>query len=166
MKPTKKQILDFALKTEEQGEDFYRKMAVKFEGNPEVTKLFKQLAGDEVVHQRQFEELKTNLPEIDWDDVARDEHDRLNEVLTSSFFDTTEGPFKDLDLVESRDDVLALALNFERATLNFYNAVAGVIRDYDQTLNSIIDSEKQHVSQVLKIATTGAKYRGMQDQWP
>ena len=54
---TPRQAIEFAVKTEELGEKFYKQLALKFSDQPELKELFELLAKDEVMHAAQFRKL-------------------------------------------------------------------------------------------------------------
>ena len=65
----------------------------------------------------------------------------------------------------NRDDVLEKVFGFEKATLGFYQAVQDMIGG-NPVLTQVIEAEKSHITRVMKVMITGAKFRSLQDQWP
>ena len=85
-------------------------------------------------------------------------------MSVSDYFDTEEGPFKDVDKITDRDDALGHAFELEKATLGFYNAVKSVLGEND-TLNSVIQAEQNHITVLMKVMVTEGKFRSLQDKW-
>ena len=59
---TPRKAIEFAVKTEESGAIFYRKMARRLADDKEIYDVFMQLAEDEDHHKAQFEALMEKVP--------------------------------------------------------------------------------------------------------
>lgn len=164
-KLTLRKCIEFAITAEELGSKFYTRMALKFKDEPEVKELFEQLNRDEQVHHAQFSKLLDSVPDTDEGKVDYEGGQYLRAMAISEFFSTKRGPFHDVDQVKSAADALTHTLNFEKAALAFYQAVRDVLGSSEQ-LEEIIAAERQHVTQVMKLLTTDAKFRSLQDDWP
>lgn len=161
---TIRKALEFAAKTEELGNLFYSKMAKKFE-NEEIADIFSKLAEDELAHRKQFETLMTKVPE-DPNISSKDERMALLKIMSrSEFFMGGEGLYRKIDEIESRDDALERAVNLEKATLGYFQAMKDVLGD-DEVLNAIIKIEKSHLIKLMEYMITGAKMRGLGDKYP
>ena len=68
---------------------------------------------------------------------------------------------KNLDQIDSREDALERAFNLEKASLLYYQAMKEVLQD--DLLDSMIQEEKSHLTQVMRYMVTGAKMRGLGD---
>lgn len=163
-KITLKNCIEFAVVTEDIGARFYNDMARKFSGNQELANLFKALAKDEEVHKKQFSELLNNLPKEAGavSDPAKTEY--LRAMSISEFFSRDAGPFANADKIGNRDDVLEKAFGFEKATFGFYRSVQDVLGNVT-ALTQVIETEKSHITRLMKIMLTGEKFRSLQDKW-
>ena len=65
-----------------------------------------------------------------------------------------------LEGVRTRDDALQRALELEKATLGFYQALQDELRD-EPVLGAIIAAEKQHLTTLMNVLSTGVKFRGL-----
>jgi rubrerythrin len=159
-----KSCIEFAVVTEEIGAGFYGRLSARFADNQEIANLFELLGNDEQVHKEQFSELLENLPEEEGVSPAPKQGEYLRAMSVSEFFTPGQGPFTDIDKIESRDDALEGAFRFEKATLGFYQAVQDVLGE-NATLTQVIETEKDHISRLMKVIVTGEKFRSLQDKW-
>ncbi|MEJ2110336.1 MAG: ferritin family protein [Acidobacteriota bacterium] len=162
---TLKGCIEFAITTEAYGAEHYARLAEKFSQDPEITKIFSRLSEDELVHKQQFTELLAKSLQAGAKDPPPEKSDYLKAMSYSAFFSPYQGPFKDIDAVEGRNDALQRALEFEKATLGFYKAFEDVNGSSD-LLTKIIDAEKNHIIVVMKaLLVDGSKFRSLQDSW-
>lgn len=156
--------LEFAVATEDAGAKFYNRLAKRFAGSQEVANLFESLGKDEQLHKQQFSELLDRLPREVGITMAPEKSEYVRAMSISEFFSHHGGPFKNIDEIESRDDALEKVFEFEKATLGFYQAVQEVLGD-NATLNQVIETEKSHITRLMKVVITGEKFRSLQDKW-
>jgi len=161
---TLKKCIEFAVATEDNGARFYNIMASKFADNPEISDLLKSMSRDEVLHKQKFSELLSQVPEDTGVSNTPEKRDYLRAMSISEFFSHHQGPFKDADKIVSRDDALEKAFNLEKATLGFYQAVQDTLGK-NPTLTEVIETEKSHITRLMKVLVTGEKFRSLQDEW-
>ena len=162
--PTLKDSIELAITTEKLGAGFYGELAKKFESDKEIGELFSILAKDEKTHENQFRTLLDKLPAQEGEPKSEKEYQYLTAVSISEFFAGDGGALKDIDAIKTRDDALARAFALEKATLLYYHAVQDILGDND-ILKTIIKLEKDHLVSVMKYLMTGAKMRGLSDNW-
>lgn len=160
-----KGCLEFAVATEDIGAKFYSRLAKKFATNTEVANLFELLGKDEIVHKAQFSDLLAHLPEEPGVSNAPEKSEYVRAMSISEFFSHSQGPFANIDAVNNRDDALTKVFGFEKATLGFFQAVRDMIGD-NPTLDQVIETEKSHITRIMKVMITGEKFRSLQDTWP
>lgn len=161
---TLKNCLEFAIKTEEIGSQLYERLARKLSDNTDVSETFQQLSRDEVVHKNQFSKLLEQLPDEAGIIEAPEKREYVKAMSISEFFSPTRGPFANIDKIEDRDDALERAFGLEKATLGFYKAVQDALGE-NEILSQVIEEEKSHIVALMKVMTTGAKFRSIQDKW-
>lgn len=161
---TLKNYIELAVATEENGAKFYQKLAKKFANNEDVSDLFTRLAKDEAIHKAKFLELLNDLPE-EGISLAPERAQYVKAMSTSKFFSRKRGPFKDIDKIINRDDALETAFSFEKATLGFYQAVRDFFVGDSKVLIKVIEAEKEHVVKIMGVMMTGAKFRGLENDW-
>ena len=161
---TIRKALEFAAKTEELGNLFYTKLAKKFE-NEEICEIFSTLAQDELAHKKQFQTLMEKTPE-DPNVSSKDERMALLKIMSrSEFFMGEDGLYRNIEQIETRDDALERAVKLEKDTLGYFQAMRDVLGD-NEILTAIIKIEKRHLIKLMEYMITGAKMRGLGDQYP
>jgi rubrerythrin len=154
--------LRLAVTTEEIGAKVYRRFAEKFADQHELAEIFAKLARDEQLHQAQFRALLDQHPRTN-EELGRygvDEY--LRATAISEFFGK-----KAVDrLKEAQDPEEALknAVGLEKATLLFYQAIRDTIGE-SPALDEIIQIERSHLTTLMKVILTDARFRGLSDRW-
>lgn len=161
---TLRKSIELAVTTEKLGAGFYKTLAEKFRDENELNELFSILARDEVAHEREFRALLNKLPSDEKVDKPDERHQYLAAASVSEFFMGEKGAFRDTGKIKTRDDALARAFAFEKATLLYYHAIKDILGE-NEILQAIIKAEKSHVVSVMKYLITGAKMRGLSDTW-
>ena len=161
---TVRKATEFAVKTEELGALFYKKMAKKFADNAEMKEVFELLAKDEEIHEHQFRKLLERT-EPDAEVSGKPEHMAILRVMSMSQFfmgdDGLYGKTEDLTDVKS---ALVRAFELEKATLQYYQAMKDVVGE-NQILNAIIKAEKNHLMKLAEYLMTEAEFRGIADNF-
>ena len=160
---TPRQAIEFAVKTEELGEKFYKQLATKFSDHPELKELFELLGKEEVAHAAQFKKLLDGLPPDEGVSTGP-EFQYLRAMSLSQFFMGPDGLKKLARKIESKDEALGIAFELEKATLHFYIALQEVLGGND-TLDDVIEAEKGHLLKVMQYTMTDSKFRGLADKW-
>lgn len=160
---TLRRALEMAVLTEEIGAQFYRDLAEKFSAEPAVAEVFAKLAHDEISHGAQFRGLMSQVPEdeakLEGDEIAINV---LAAAVQSEFF--SKDLLGELSGIETPADALGRALALERSTLFYYNALRDVLGSSLQ-LEELIQAEKAHVTVLMRVILSDAKFRGLGDPW-
>ena len=154
--------LQLALTTEQIGRKVYTRFAERFADQSEVAEIFKRLARDENLHEAQFQTLLDQHPRTD-EDLGRygvDEY--LRATAISEFFG--KDALDRLEKVEEPGDALNCAVGLEKASLLFYQAIRDTIGE-SPALDEIIKTEKSHLTTLMKIVLSDARFRGLTDRW-
>jgi rubrerythrin len=163
---TIRKAVEFAVKTEEMGNVFYTKMSKKFaEKDKEISEIFALLAKDEVAHRNQFKALLERIPEDPNVSNKAEELALLKIMSRSEFFMGEDGIYRHLEKIETRDDALERAVRLEKDTLGYFHALKDVLGNED-VLDAIIKIEKGHLVKLMEYMITGAKMRGLGDNYP
>ena len=162
---TAETCLEFAIKTEEIGAELYQGLARKFASDRELCELFEGLGRDEVHHGEQIRAMGQRfVPRFRDEPVPAEQQDYLRAMSMSDIFSSPKGLAGDVAGIKSREDALERALNLEKATLAYYQAVRDVVGT-DEVLDSLIATEKKHVVKVMQLLLTGEKFRGLADSF-
>jgi rubrerythrin len=162
---TLRKIIEFAVTTEELGAKFYDRMAKMFADKPEVAEVFSQLARDEQAHRGQFQAILENAPATFDDAVEYERAQYLRALAISEVFAPHSAAFRKAGEIADPEAALWHALELERTALGLYRAIRDEL-GRSEPLDSILAAEKEHLFRLMKVVTTGAKFRGMQDDWP
>ena len=161
---TVRKATEFAVKTEELGALFYKKMAKKFQDNAEIKEVFDLLARDEELHEQQFRKLLERT-EPDEEVSGKPEHMAVLRVMSmSQFFMGDEGHYGKPEELTDVKSALIRAFELEKATLQYYQAMKDVVGD-DPSLRAIIKAEKNHLMKLAEYLMTEAKFRGIADNF-
>jgi len=163
-KLTVQRAVDFAIKTEQLGGNFYKKLAKKHADDSELNELFSLLARDEELHEAEFKALKETLPAEERSELSDADQEYLRAIATAEVFYGNNEALDPADKIDSRSDALQRALNLEKGSLLYYSAMREVLGSSD-VLDGIIQAEKNHMVKVMKYMFTGAKVRGLIDEY-
>lgn len=159
---TLRKAIEMAVATEELGAKYYSEIAGKFSDETEVANVFQQLAADEEAHETQFRRLLDEVP-AEKNQVGEDDAGLLlRAAATSQFFD--KKALADIAEIASPADALAKALAFERSTLFYYQSLKEILGESAQ-LQNMIDAEKDHMTTLMRVIVSDAKFRGLADPW-
>jgi rubrerythrin len=138
-----REIIEQAIQTEKLGNEFYKKMAVKFHDNKELKKLFETLSAHEVRHGNSFVALKEKVKDEEpegWDEVTP----YLRAIVDSEFFLGKDKCLPSLEHVKTALEAVDFALCFERETLLYYYTLREATKE-KEILDKIIREEKSHI---------------------
>lgn len=138
------EVVQIAVRIEENGERFYRKMAAKFD-DPEVKELFLFLADEEIGHKdfynNLFKQIKTFDPPTEY---AVEYYEFIQSYADEVMFNKEE-----FDNNISKIDNVISALNFAidselKAILYFSEMKMMVLKEKREFLENIIEEERSH----------------------
>ena len=137
-------IVDIAVKIEQNGERVYRSAAEKIT-DPSLHSLLQWLADEEVKHMEWFEALKDAVPDTgDFPEQEKMGRALLQNAVGAQSFTLEDADFSSMKKVE---DLLKLAVEFEKDTVLFYGMLQPLIEDQMtlEQLHAIIQEEENHV---------------------
>jgi len=158
---TLRDAIEFAVRTEELGEELYKRLAAKFAEDAELKEMFEFLAKDEVAHGNFFRGLLEATPPDEGVSTGP-EFQYLRAMSLSQFFMGEQGLKKKCAEIQSKTDALGIVFELEKATLQYYQALQEVLGE-NEALNAVIQAEKAHVMKVMQYIVTDAKFRGLSD---
>ena len=114
------EVLELAVRTEVEGKDFYQKVSQK-SSNRLAKELFQQLADEEDVHRRKFEEIYEALKRgQNWPDVVPPFE--KGKGLKSLFAEATKALGSKIKVVESELEAIKIAMDMEKESYNLYHS--------------------------------------------
>ena len=162
--PTIRKAVEFAVATEEVAAQVYSKLAHRFSEQEEISEVFSLLATDEKKHRAQFKALLNKLPPDADNTLEVAKHLFLCAMARSQFFTGEGGIAAALEKSQTVDEALVHALEVEKATLGFYQALEDVLGQ-EEALQSIIAAEKEHIARLIKYIITDEKMKGLADKF-
>jgi rubrerythrin len=159
---TLRKALELAATIEERAAQRYEALARKFADDGALGAVFTQLAKDEAAHGSHFADLLHGVPD---DEALADKEDALN-LLRASAASKALDPesLARTDDIHSPADALHDALGLERATLFFYQSLKDVLDDNPE-VDHLIETEKRHISTLMRVLMTDARFRSLDDTW-
>ena len=145
-----KDIIDIAVQIERNGERVYRNAAEKIE-NPSLRSLLKRLADDETQHAKWFEELIDKVSDTgEFPEQEKIGRALLQDAVGAQSFNLEDADFSSMKKIE---DLLSLAIEFEKDTALFYGMLQPLIEDQKtlEQLHAIIQEEEAHARRLKEM---------------
>jgi rubrerythrin len=142
------EVLQIAEEMERNAAKFYLKAAGMFD-DPSLNKLYLELAQWEKRHGEVFADMKGCFSEQTWE-LGRFHLDRVNVArlgAAPAVFGANSNPAQELTGQETRADVLKLAIEKERHTIDYYLALTELALGAEnlKVIEDIVQEEKRHV---------------------
>ncbi len=150
---TGKEILDMAVRIEENGLKFYTD-ASKASSSGAVKELFTVLAEEEGRHIKVFLDLKRSLAEdtAGYDAYAEEASQYLKALADTEVFTSPDEGRKAAVMMHDAHDVIEMAIGMEKDSLLFYYEMQRMIREKDrQVLEALIEQEKEHLRKLTEL---------------
>ena len=147
-------IIDLAIQIEKNGEKVYRD-ALEGVQNQSVASILQWLADEEVEHAKWFSELKETTHKVPVDQRLENMgRDILHGILGDESFSLKEADLQNLGGIEN---LLNLAIEFERDTVSFFEMFESFLEDREslEHLNKIIEEEQRHIEVLQEYLRTG-----------
>jgi rubrerythrin len=150
------EIIEIAMRLEESGEAFYNAAAEKAT-TANLKALFEELALQERYHRRAFQQMGRDTVELGLSPEQWDEFQAYTgALLQNSFFAKPENALNLAAQAQDAQAALRSALDFEKeAILVFQELVHAVRGPGKQTVERIIEEEKQHVQRLAAMLAAG-----------
>jgi rubrerythrin len=141
------EVIEQAVQTETLGYEFYNKMAKRFEKNEGLGRLFETLAQRELVHKKNFLELKEITGEGEpnnWEEISL----YLRAIVESEFFLGKGKSLPSLEGVKTAEDAIKFAIGFEKETMLYFIGLKDAVKD-KEIVEEIINEEKSHIKWLM-----------------
>jgi rubrerythrin len=157
------EVFDIAIKIEENGKQFYDRSREIIK-DPEVQKLFAELAQEEIKHKEKFTTLKSELPASTASGAVFDPDHELDLYLKmmadQHVFISSDGVEAQLGRIKSATDALKMAVEFEKDSVIFFltmqDATEGV--QGKALIGSLVKEEQEHLRRLsLELKRIGRK---------
>ena len=151
---TMREIIEFAIRIEENGEKVYREASEKVL-DPAQVSLLQWLAREESEHVRWFSNLKKTAKDRSVDPELEElGRSILLGIVGDQTFSLEE---RDFSTIADLKEVLEIALDFEKDTVMFYDMLRAFLQEDAALteLNQIIDEENRHVEVLSQFLIDG-----------
>lgn len=149
-----RELFELGEQLERNGRRFYTDAQTVFQ-DPGLSSLLRWLAEEEVSHEEWFARRKEAMGRGEGDAMTRDMGNALlREVLGDQTFSLKE---TDLTKVRQVRDLIAIALEFEKDTILFFEMVQALLEDPEvlEGLRVIIEEERRHIESIEEYGRTG-----------
>ena len=152
---TGKEVLDMALRIEENGMRFYTD-ASKAAKSQQLKDLFSALAEEEASHIKTFLELKRALVGNDesagFAPYIEDAQQYLKSMADTEVFTNPNAGKEAARALKNEEEAITLAIGMEKDSLLFYYELERMIRDSDKkVIEALIEQEKEHVRKLTNL---------------
>jgi rubrerythrin len=147
-----KDIIDIAVQIEQNGERVYRNAAEKIEDSS-LRSLLLSLADEETQHAKWFEALIDKVPGTgEFPEQEKMGRALLQDAVGAQSFTLEDADFSSMKKIE---DLLSLAIEFEKDTALFYGMLQPLIEDQKtlEQLHAIIQEEEAHARRLKEMLT-------------
>jgi rubrerythrin len=143
------EIIDIAIRIEENGHDFYTQAAEMITENNDRKSLFLDLAEKEVMHIAIFQKMADKFDSESFDFQAADSSDYVNHLADTHIFGKPDSGKKLATTVKSSKEALEIAFKFENDSVAFYTELAKFARsDSKRLVQQIIEEEMEHAAEI------------------
>lgn len=155
------EIFEMAEQIERNGAKFYRRAAELFKG-PQTGQIFLGLASMEDEHEKIFAAMRASLTEQERKETVYDPDGQavlyLRAMANGFVFDIKAEPAKRLTGKEKMEDILKMAIGFEKDSIVFYLGIKDVVPERlgKERIDAIIKEEMSHIASLSKNLKTFA----------
>lgn len=151
------ETLKIAIQIEENGKEFYEGMVPEVDESP-IKDLFKDLATQEVNHKNTFKEMLGEAELERGEDISsllygELEDSYLEALADSKIFNPANENIRAAKQVDSRDEMIAIAISLEKDTILYYYELLEMAKSSDdqELIKQVIEEEKTHVKRLASI---------------
>jgi rubrerythrin len=144
------EVFQVAVQIEENGRRFYQE-GLKHIDDPEVKRLFEELAREEVEHKKKFESILAELPKEATSPNVFDPENQKSQYIQmmadQHVFVKAEGMDRHLADVRDMKDALKLAIEFEKDSVIFFLSMQDATEGTrgKELINLLIREEQEHL---------------------
>ena len=145
------EIIEVAIRIEENGHAFYTAAAEKINEMNDNKALFLDLAEKELIHIAIFQNLAGKFEAEEFDFKVDDEKDYINHLADNHVFGKKDAGIELARKVNTPKEALEVALRFENESVAFYEELFKRTRSEARGLiQQIIDEEKEHAKEITQ----------------
>ena len=139
-----KDIFEFAVQIEINGEKFYRTMAGKL-GDEKIKGIFDKLADEELVHKKTFEKMASQIGDYKPSETYSGEYESYMTEYTDNIIFSNEHLDEDMAHINDIASALTFAMKNEMESILYYKEIINFVPESEHTMISgIIEEERRH----------------------
>lgn len=151
------EVFQFAIKIEEDGENFYNEAANNTE-NEDIKNMFIYLAGQEVEHKEFFSEILSGIEDYKPEDNYPDEYFIYIKAYADKMIFSAEKQRAQISGMNDLKGVLDFAAQRELDTILYYQEIKGIANSSQRGhIDKIIQEERKHFLEISKIKNVLSK---------
>jgi rubrerythrin len=144
------EILQFAIRIEDNGELFYRGAAKKVDLQ-EVKDLFEGIADEEVKHKRTYEKMLSTVESYQPPESYPGEYFEYLRAYADNHIFPPEKMKKEIETVTTAERALDFAIARELESILYYQELKNIVPEYERSkIDAIIDEERRHYVKLSK----------------
>ena len=145
------EIIEIAVRIEENGNEFYNNAAEMVTGTNDTRSLFLDLAEKELMHIAIFQKLADKFDTESFDFQGGDSSDYVNNLAETHIFGKPDSGKNLAKTVKTPKEALEIAYKFENDSVTFYTELVKYARsDSKRLVQQIIEEEKEHAAEILQ----------------
>ena len=157
------EIVDIAVRIEENGNEFYTAAAEMIKEGNDIKGLFFDLAEKEILHISIFQKLAAKFDSESFDFGAEDASDYINHLAESHIFGKPDSGKILAKTLKTPKEGLEIAFKFENDSVTFYTELLKYTRsDSKRLVQQIIEEEREHAAEIQKFLEPEIKTSGEQ----
>lgn len=144
------EVLEIAIKIEENGEAFYRKTATK--GDQKFKQIFEWLADEEVKHKAIFEKMLSRVEDYKPAESYPGEYFAYLRSYADRLIFTPQKLESEISKIADRDDAIEFAIQREIESILYYLEVKPLVPQGQKAdIDKIIDEERRHYLKLVDL---------------
>ena len=144
------EIVEIAVRIEENGNEFYNAAAAMIGEHNDTKGLFLDLAEKEIMHISIFQKLVEKFDAESFDFQTEDASAYINHLAESHIFGKPDAGKELAKKIKTPKEALKIAYQFENDSVAFYTELLKFARsDSKKLVQQIIDEEKEHAAEIL-----------------
>jgi rubrerythrin len=145
------EIVNIAVRIEENGNEFYTLAAEIISESNDLKGLFTDLAEKEVMHIAVFQKLAEKFDADSFDFEQPDDSEYVGHMANSHIFGLPDAGKKLASAIRTPREALEIAYKFENDSVSFYSELLKYTRsDSKAIVQQIIDEEKDHAEEIAR----------------
>ncbi|MBC8386189.1 MAG: ferritin family protein [Candidatus Cloacimonetes bacterium] len=144
----KNEIIELAVKIEDNGYVFYNSAVQRKDLSPKAVKFFTYVRDEELNHKNTFKELRGKIDIFEmkestsWEDAT----EYIKAIVESHVFSDPQNAINKAVEANDEQEILKNAIDFEKDTLLFFHSIKKFVNEKTLgTIQKIIDEELDHI---------------------